>query len=95
MRDADLIARVPQLAKICSSNYIEQLVRQALPGLRLAHVPAPPKAIPIKLNYQYFSIECSGAAWESVTRGRNLSVYLPGDIPNPAMELVILLPAGE
>jgi type VI secretion system protein ImpJ len=95
LRSTDLIARVPQLAKICSSNYIENLVRQALPGLRLTHVPVPPKAIPVKLNHQYFSMECSGTAWESVTRGRNLAVYLPGDVPNPAMELVILLPAGE
>ena len=95
LRSADLIARVPQLAKICSTNYIEHLVRQALPGLRLVHVPAPPKVIPVKLNYQYFSIECSGTTWESVTRGRNLAVYLPGDIPNPAMELIILLPVRE
>jgi type VI secretion system protein ImpJ len=95
LRSADLISRVPQLAKICSTNYIEHLVRQALPGLRLVHVPAPPKVIPVKLNCQYFTIECSGAAWESVTRGRNLAVYLPGDVPNPAMELIILLPAGE
>jgi type VI secretion system protein ImpJ len=95
MRSPDLIARVPQLAKVCSSNHIEHLVRQALPGLRLVHLASPPKAIPVKLNYQYFSIECSGAAWDSVTRGRNLAVYLPGDIPNPAMELLILLPAAE
>jgi type VI secretion system protein ImpJ len=95
MRSADLIARVPQLAKVGSSNNVEHLVRQALPGLRLVHVPAPPKVIPVKLNYQYFSIECSGTAWESVTRGRNLAVYLPGEIPNPVMELLILLPAAE
>jgi type VI secretion system protein ImpJ len=94
LRSADLISRVPQLAKVCSSTYIEHLVRQALPGLRLVHLPSPPNVIPVKLNYQYFSIDCSGAAWDSVTRGRNLAVYLPGDIPNPAMELIILLHSG-
>lgn len=95
LRDADLITRVPQLAKLCSSSYVEQLVRQALPGLRLVHVPSPPKAIPVKLRYQYFSIERTGPVWESVTRGRNLAVYLPGEVPNPTMELIILLPAAE
>ncbi len=95
LRDADLITRVPQLAKLCSSTYVEQLVRQALPGLRLTHVPSPPKAIPVKLRYQYFSIDRTGPVWDSVTRGRNLAVYLPGEVPNPSMELVILLPAAE
>jgi len=29
---------------------------------------------------------------EAVTRARNLAVHVPGDFPNPQMELLILLP---
>jgi type VI secretion system protein ImpJ len=90
MREADLISRVPNLAKTCSATHIEQLIRQALPGLKLTHVPVPPRAIPVKLRYQYFSIERFGPVWEAVTRARNFGVYVPSEIPNPEMELIIL-----
>ena len=90
MSEADLISRVPALAKACSATHIEQLIRQALPGLKLTHVPVPPRAIPVKLRYQYFSLERSGAVWEAVVRARNFAVYMPGEILNPEMELIFL-----
>lgn len=93
--EADLISRVPALAKACSATHIEQLIRQALPGLKLTHVPVPPRAIPVKLRYQYFSIERSGGVWESVNRARNFAVYMPGDILNPEMELIFLFANPE
>jgi type VI secretion system protein ImpJ len=89
---ADLIGRVPQLLKICSADYIEHLVQRALPGVPLTHVISPPGAIPVKLNYQYFSLSQAGGPWEAIVKARNLAVYAPGDFPNPQMELVILLP---
>jgi type VI secretion system protein ImpJ len=44
------------------------------------------------MKYQYFSLNQSGPAWEAITRARNLAVHVPGDFPNPQMELLILLP---
>lgn len=87
-----IIRRVPQLVKVCSATHIDQLISKALPGAALTHVPTPPSAIPIKMKYQYFSVNQSGAAWESVTRARNFAAHVPGDLQNPQMELVILLP---
>jgi type VI secretion system protein ImpJ len=92
MNQADLISKAPYLLKICSANHIEHLVRQALPGAPLTHVPKPPGSIPVKLNHQYFSINQSGVAWEAIVRARNLAAYVPGDFPSPQMELIILLP---
>ena len=95
LNEADLLKRVPQLVKFCSATHIETLIRQALPGMQLLHVPSPPGSIPIKLNYQYFSLNQSGVAWEAVVRARNAAAYVPSDIPNPQMELIILLPQSE
>jgi len=89
---ADLIAKAPQLIKVCSADAIEHLVQRALPGVALTHVPTPPSAIPIKLNYQYFGLSQSGGSWETVVRARNLAAYVPGDFPNPQLELIIVLP---
>lgn len=95
MNEAELIGRTPYLIKVCSASHIEHLVRQALPGVPLTHVARPPSQIPVKLNCQYFSLNHSGGAWEAVQRARNLAAYVPGDFPNPNLELVILLPEAS
>ena len=95
MSEAELISKTPYLVKVCSANHIEHLVRQALPGVPLTHTPRPPSAIPVKLNYQYFSVSQTGVAWEAVMRARNLAAYVPGDFPSPQLELLILLPEAQ
>jgi len=95
MPAGDLMKKVPQLVKVCSASQIDTLVRQALPGIQLTHAPSPPSSIPIKLNCQYFSLNQSGAAWDTVGKARNLAAYVPNDIPNPNLELIILLPQAK
>jgi type VI secretion system protein ImpJ len=58
----------------------------------LTYLASPPSAIPIKLNYQYFSVNQSGVCWEAIQRARNLAAYVPADLPNPQLELIVLLP---
>jgi type VI secretion system protein ImpJ len=91
MNQGEMIQKTPQLVKVCSVSHIEHLVRQALPGVPRTHVTAPPSSIPVKLNYQYFSLSQSGVAWEAIGRARNFAAYVPGDFPNPQLELIILL----
>jgi type VI secretion system protein ImpJ len=87
-----LIRRAPQLVKLCSATQIEHLVKNALPGISIKHMTNPPSAIPMKLKYQYFTLNQAGPAWEAVTRARDFAAYIPGDFPNPDLELLILLP---
>lgn len=93
--EGKVISSAPYLVKVCSANHIEHLVQRALPGLTLTHVARPPSAIPIKVNYTYFSINQSGACWEAIQRARNLAAHVPGDFPNPNLELLILLPEAR
>lgn len=90
---AELLQRVPQLVKLCSVDHLDALIRQALPGVPLTHATVPAGAVPVRLDYTYFALEQSGAAWEAVRRGRSLAAYVPADLPNPRMELVVVLPA--
>lgn len=87
---ADLITRTPALVKLCSATHLETLIRQALPGLALTHLPSPPQEIPVKLNYQYFSLDRAGAPWEAIQRARNFGAYVPSEIENPRLELILL-----
>ena len=95
MSKADLISKTPYLVKICSATHIEHLVRQALPGVALTHVASPPSSVPVKLNYQYFSLNQSGPAWEAITRARNLAAYIPAEFGNVQGELIVLLPTAQ
>ncbi|MCU0245555.1 MAG: type VI secretion system baseplate subunit TssK [Bryobacter sp.] len=88
----ELIGKGPKLIKVCSAAHIEHLIRQALPGVPLLHQVRAPSAIPVKLNHEYFLLSQSGLAWEAIERSRTLAVYVPGDFPQPQLELVILLP---
>ena len=88
----DLLRKTPQLVKISSNDGIERLIRQALPGLSLTYVPNPPSAVPVKSSHHYFLLQKSGPEWDAVVRARNLAAYVPSDVPDPQLELVVLLP---
>ena len=80
------------MVKVCSASHIEHLVRQALPGRAADLRASPPSAIPVKLNYQYFSLSQSGPRGKPCGAPATWRAYVPADLPNPQLELIILLP---
>jgi type VI secretion system protein ImpJ len=92
LNDADLISRAPALMKVGAPGHVEQMIRQAVSGLKMTYVTKPPSEIPIKLRYKYFSLDLTGTIWEGIQRSGKLNVYVPSDFPNPQLELIILLP---
>lgn len=89
--DADVISRTLQLVKVCSSQFVPQLVKRALPGMALTHVPVPPSAVSRRVESQYFSIGRAGPCWDHIVQTRRVGVYVPGEIPNPEIELIVIL----
>jgi type VI secretion system protein ImpJ len=86
----ELIRQVPRLLKVSSADRIDSLIRRALPGVQLRYVPDPPSSIPLKLKYRYFALERSGEDWDAIRLSRHLAVYVPAELPDPEMELVLL-----
>ncbi len=91
--EADLMERVPRLVKVCSRDFIAKLVQRAMPGMTLTHVPTPPAAISPRLDTQYFMVNRSGPCWDSIVKSRQIGIYVPGEIPQPQIELVTVLEA--
>lgn len=89
--EADLIATVPKLVKICSARFIGELIRRALPGLGLNHLSVPPPQIAARVESQYFSINRAGPCWETIVQTRQVGVYVPAEIPSPQLSLIVLL----
>jgi type VI secretion system protein ImpJ len=89
--EAELITSTPRLVKVCSQQYVKELVKRALPGLSLTHLPVPPSAISQRVDTQYFGLSKAGPCWDSINKTRKVGVYVPGELPNPLPELLVVL----
>lgn len=89
--EVETIAHTPRLAKLCSKAFVPELVKRALPGMDLTHLPVPPAAIPNKIDFQYFSVGKAGPCWDHLMQTRKIGLYVPGDLPNPEVELLVIL----
>jgi type VI secretion system protein ImpJ len=88
--EVELITKVPQLVKICSAKFVSELVKRAMAGLPLIHLPVPPAAIPAQLEAQYFGVTRSGPFWDNIVQTRRVGVYVPGEFPGPELELLVI-----
>lgn len=93
VRADELVRKAPHLLKISSNSQIQRLIRQALPGVTLRPLAAPPSQLPVKLDFHYFALDKVGSDWDAIALERNLAVYVPSDFPDARLELVVMLPA--
>jgi type VI secretion system protein ImpJ len=89
--EVNLISKTPQLVKVCSTLFIRKLVEKALPGLGMTHLQIPPSAISTRADTQYFSISKAGPCWDHMVQTRQVGVYVPGELPDPTLELLVVL----
>ena len=89
--EASLITNTSQLVKVCSARFVGELVKRALPGLTLTHLSVPPSAISPKVASQYFGVTKSGPCWDHIVETKEVGIYVPGDIPNAEVELLVVL----
>ena len=89
--EAELIAKTPRLVKICSKEFLPKLVSRALPGLTLKHLPVAPPAVSPRVDFQYFGVDKAGPCWQHMMQTREAAVYVPGELPDPDIELLVVL----
>jgi type VI secretion system protein ImpJ len=89
--DAEVITKTPQLVKVCSAKFVGELVRRAMAGLTLTHLPSPPTSIPARMETQYFGITKTGPFWDHIVQTRRIGIYVPEDLPDPEVELLVIL----
>jgi len=89
--EVEIIGKTPQLVKVCSAAFVPQLVKRALPGLALTHMPTPPSAVSARVDFQYFSISKGGPCWDHIVQSRRVGVYVPGELPDAELQLFVVL----
>ncbi len=93
--DAELIEKAPGLMKVASRDDIQRLFSQSVSGVGLSFVQEPPRALPVKLDNRYFRLDLSDPLWQAVLRSRSVAVWVGSSLPEPELELVLILPPDE
>ncbi|WP_446743444.1 type VI secretion system baseplate subunit TssK [Silvibacterium acidisoli] len=88
--ESEQLRLVPRLVKVCSSRFVEELVKRALPGMRLTHLPVPPAAIRATADMQYYAIDTAGPCWQHIQQSRSVGIYIPGEIADPHFTLTVI-----
>ncbi|MDQ8021117.1 MAG: type VI secretion system baseplate subunit TssK [Moraxellaceae bacterium] len=77
-------------AKLGAADELPTLVRRALPGAELIHMPVAPQGLPRRSYSFYFRIETADSAWEAVEKSANVALYWPDAPDDLKAELVVL-----
>jgi type VI secretion system protein ImpJ len=59
--------------------------------MALSHLPTPPPAVSARVDTQYFSISKGGPCWDHIMKTRRVGVYVPGDLPEVELDLLVVL----
>lgn len=85
-------AQFPQLAKVCASKFVLELVRRAFAGLPVEYVPTPPTAIAPRAEMSYFAITLDGPCAQALHQSHEVGVYVPDSLPDTVIEIAVLVP---
>ena len=77
-------------ARLSAASEIPTLMRHALPGLELIHLPNAPQGLPRRANSHYFRIEQVSDQWERVERDGEIALQWVDGPPDVRAEIVIL-----
>lgn len=88
MPPAELVDVVPARFKLGAPDDVDKLVLSAMPGVKLAHAPQVPAAVPVRPGCYYFTLEARGALYERMMQAQALSIYVPSGIQDLRLELV-------
>jgi type VI secretion system protein ImpJ len=91
MGEAELITGAPALVKFCSAKFVPELVKRALPGMKLTHVAVPPASLAPRIANQYFTVNRGGPCWDHIGESRRVGLYVPGDLLATELDLLVLL----
>jgi type VI secretion system protein ImpJ len=91
LSEPDVVKSVPRLVKVCSAKHIARLVKEALAGLTVEHLPVPPAAVSPRPGTQYFAVTRSGPCWETTVQTEEVGIYVPEPLSGSQLELLIVL----
>lgn len=85
-----LVEIVPLRFKVGCPDDVDKFVLSAMPGVKLAHAPQVPAAIPIRPGALYFVLESKGTLYENMLKAQAISIFVPNGIRDLKLELMAI-----
>jgi type VI secretion system protein ImpJ len=85
-----LVELVPLRFKIGAPEDVDKFVLSAMPGVKLAHAPQVPAAVPVRPDTCYFTLEAKGVLYENMLKAQAISIYVPTGIGGLKLELIAI-----
>ncbi len=82
-------SELENLAKLSSPKYLDLLIAQSLPGIRLRRVEHPPPELPRRSMGTYFSIDHKSRLWQKVREEKNLALSWDTRPEDARVELMV------
>lgn len=86
-----LLEQFPVLCKAGSPDDVSQIINSALSGIPLKALSHVPAAIPLRLDNQYFALDLTHPAAQSMLAARCCEFYVPRSLPEVSLELFAVL----
>jgi type VI secretion system protein ImpJ len=90
MLPGDLRPLLTETGKISSREAMEQLLRQALPGVSIEYLESPPAELPRRAHYRYFLINHHDPHWRNIEQDRNIAVCCALTRDQADMQLLVI-----
>jgi type VI secretion system protein ImpJ len=85
-----LVEIVPLRFKLGAPEDVDKFVLSAMPGVKLAHAPQVPAALPVRPDTYYFVLENKGILYENMLKAQAISIYVPNGIRDLKLELIAI-----
>ena len=84
-----VVMELETMAKLSSPKYIELLIAQSLPGIKLNHIKQPPPELPRRSMGVYFQIGHKSRLWQKVQEEKRLSLNWDAKPEDAKIELMV------
>jgi type VI secretion system protein ImpJ len=72
--------RLPGQITIGPAEDLQSMVRSAVPGIPLRHVPNVPREIPVRRQMVYFEFDRNNEFWRRLPQSAGLAIHVTGDL---------------
>ncbi len=85
--DAEVLrSQFPSQVKIGPAEKIQELVKLALPGIKLRPLPVAPRQIPYHAGFAYFELDRNNEFWGQLDVSGAFAMHIGGDFPDLQLE---------
>jgi len=88
MPGIEIVEEVPILFKIGAPDDVDKLVLSSMPGVKIAHAPQVPAAIPVRPDTYYFALDNKSPLYERMLQAQSISIYVPSGMSDLRIELL-------